>query len=179
MKRTEGAAGPELRRPAAIDLSCRQPTASGPLPSPRKTSPRAGEPSLRLLDPDSGSGDPSDSGESVTRLRESTDDPLDPAYVSTPRPLTVPTGDSVGVGDAVAYAHYYPPHNPDVTDPPHNPDVTDPPHNPDVTDPPHNPDVTAPEGERRPLVVTVHGGPTSRSEVERQLSAPTRTLAAA
>ncbi|WP_239638622.1 hypothetical protein [Halorubrum saccharovorum] len=170
MKRAEGAAGPELRRPAAIDLSCRQPTASGPLPSPRKTSPRAGEPSLRLLDPDSGSGDPSDSGESVTRLRESTDDPLDPAYVSTPRPLTVPTGDSVGVGDAVAYAHYYPPHNPDVTDPPHNPDVTD---------PPHNPDVTAPEGERRPLVVTVHGGPTSRSEVERQLSAPTRTLAAA
>jgi len=161
MKRTEGAAGPELRRPAAIDLSCRQHTASGPLPSPRKTSVRAGEPSLRLLDPDSGSGDPSDSGGSVTRLRESTDDPLDPAYVSTPRPLTVPTGDSVGADDAVAYAHYYPPHNPDVTDPPHNPDVT------------------APEGERRPLVVTVHGGPTSRSEVERQLSAPTRTLAAA
>ena len=88
-----------------------------------------------------------ESGGSVARLRESTDDPLDPAYVSVPRSVTVPTGDAVGADDAVAYAHYYPPHNPDVT---------------------------PPEDERPPLVVTVHGGPTSRSDAT--LSSSTQFL---
>ena len=149
----------------------------------------AGEPSLRLLDPDApedglttGGGEPAGSplddpdlpyssfrpaairsdGEHVVfvghrpdapsgivewspsagsrrHLRESTDDPLDPEYVSTPTPVVFPTGDSVGADETVAYAHYYPPHNPDVTPP-------------------------SDDEERPPLVVTVHGGPTSRSE---------------
>jgi len=86
-------------------------------------------------------------GGSTARLRESTDDPIDPAYVSTPRPVTLPTGDAVGADNAVAHAHYYPPHNPDVT---------------------------PPEGELPPLVVTVHGGPTSRSDAT--LSASTQFL---
>ena len=73
------------------------------------------------------------------RLRESTDDPLDPEYVSTPTPVAFPTGDAVGADETVAYAHYYPPHNPDVTTP-------------------------ADDEEQPPLVVTVHGGPTSRSD---------------
>ena len=83
------------------------------------------------------------------RLRESTDDPLDPAYVSTPESVVFPTGDAVGADDTVAYAHYYPPHNPNVEAP--DADA---------------PDADAPDddAERPPLVVTVHGGPTSRSE---------------
>ncbi|GAB6879641.1 S9 family peptidase [Halorubrum gandharaense] len=134
-----------------------------------------GEPSLRLLDPETGAltdpdlpyssfrpasirsdGErvafvghqpdaptavvewmPVEDGESPHHHRESTDDALDPAYVSTPRTLTIPTGDAVGATDAETYAHYYPPHNPDVT---------------------------APDDEHPPLLVTVHGGPTSRSE---------------
>ncbi len=88
-----------------------------------------------------GSGEP-------RRLRESTDDPLDPAYVSTPEPVVFPTGDAVGADDTVAYAHYYPPHNPDVAAPD--------------------------DAERPPLVVKVHGGPTSRSEAT--LSASTQFL---
>jgi dipeptidyl aminopeptidase/acylaminoacyl peptidase len=71
------------------------------------------------------------------RIREATDDPLAPEYISTPEAVTFPTGDTVGADDAVAYAYYYPPHNPDVT---------------------------PPDDERPPLVVTVHGGPTSRTD---------------
>ena len=133
-----------------------------------------GEPSLRLLDPETGElADPdlpyssfrpasirSDgdrvvfvghrtdapsavvawrpgSDEGPTRLRESTDDALDPAYVSEPESIAFPTGDAVDAGDATAYGHYYPPHNPDVE---------------------------APSGAAPPLLVRVHGGPTSRSE---------------
>ena len=81
----------------------------------------------------------------VRRLRESTDDALNSAYVSTPESITFPTGDAVGADETTAYAHYYPPHNPDVTPP-------------------------ADDTERPPLVVTVHGGPTSRSEATLSMS---------
>ena len=135
----------------------------------------AGEPSLRLLDPETGELADSDlpyssfrpasirsDGERVvfvghrtdapsavvawrpgsddggpTRLRESTDDALDPTYVSEPEPVAFPTGDAVGADDATAHGHYYPPHNPDVE---------------------------APADAAPPLLVRVHGGPTSRSE---------------
>ncbi|SDF78190.1 Dipeptidyl aminopeptidase/acylaminoacyl peptidase [Halorubrum xinjiangense] len=134
-----------------------------------------GEPSLRLLDPETGdltdaelpytsfrpasvrsdgervvfaghrtdapsavvSWRPDGDGAGTTRLREATDDALDPAYVSEPESLAFPTGDAVGAEDATAYAYYYPPHNPDVEPPV---------------------DATP------PLLVRVHGGPTSRSE---------------
>ena len=94
-----------------------------------------------------GEPDPSPAGgDGAHHLRESTDDPIDPAYVSTPEPIVFPTGDAVGADGTVAYAHYYPPHNPDVR-------------------PPDDP-------ARPPVVVTVHGGPTSRSAVS--LSASTQ-----
>ena len=133
-----------------------------------------GEPSLRLLDPENGEladpglpyssfrpasirsdgdrvvfvGHRTDAPSAVvawrpgedagpTRLRESTDDALDPAYVSEPESVAFPTGDAVGADDATAYGHYYPPHNPDVE---------------------------APADAAPPLLVRVHGGPTSRSE---------------
>jgi len=134
-----------------------------------------GEPSLRLLDPETGDlsdpdlpyssfrpasirsdGDrvafvghrtdapsavvtwrPGADGGGPTRLRESTDDALDAAYVSEPESIAFPTGDAVGADDATAHAHYYPPHNPDVD---------------------------APTDAAPPLLVRVHGGPTSRSE---------------
>ena len=133
-----------------------------------------GEPSLRLLDPETGEladpglpyssfrpasirsdgdrvvfvGHRTDAPSAVvawrpgedagpTRLRESTDDALDSAYVSEPESVAFPTGDAVGADDATAYGHYYPPHNPDVE---------------------------APADAAPPLLVRVHGGPTSRSE---------------
>ncbi|ELZ44548.1 peptidase S9 prolyl oligopeptidase active site domain-containing protein [Halorubrum californiense DSM 19288] len=134
-----------------------------------------GDPSLRLLDPETGDlvdpglpyssfrpasvqsdGDrvvfaghrtdapsavvawrPRSAGTGPTRLRESTDDALDAAYVSEPEPIAFPTGDAVGADDATAYGHYYPPHNPDAE---------------------------APADAAPPLLVRVHGGPTSRSE---------------
>ena len=134
-----------------------------------------GEPSLRLLDPDTGdltdpdlpytsfrpasvrsdgervafvghrtdapsavvSWRPEAGDAATTRHREATDDPLDAAYVSEPEPVAFPTGDAVGADDATAYGHYYPPHNPNVE---------------------------APADAAPPLVVRVHGGPTSRSE---------------
>ena len=71
------------------------------------------------------------------RVRESTDEPLDPDYVSDPEAIVFPTGDVVGADETEAYAHYYPPHNPDVE---------------------------APADEAPPLLVRVHGGPTSCSE---------------
>ncbi|HWC48893.1 MAG TPA: prolyl oligopeptidase family serine peptidase [Solirubrobacterales bacterium] len=45
-------------------------------------------------------------------VREASDDPVDPAYVSRPRPVEFPTGD----GD-VAYGFYYPPANPEFEAP--------------------------------------------------------------
>ncbi|MEZ3164258.1 prolyl oligopeptidase family serine peptidase [Halorubrum sp. RMP-47] len=134
-----------------------------------------GDPSLRLLDPETGDlvdpglpyssfrpasirsdGDrvvfvghrtdapsavvawrPGADGGGPRRLRESTDDALDAAYVSEPEPIAFPTGDAVGADDATAYGHYYPPHNPDAE---------------------------APADAAPPLLVRVHGGPTSRSE---------------
>ena len=134
-----------------------------------------GEPSLRLLDPETGdltdpglpyssfrpasirsdgghvvfaghrtdapsavvAWRPGTDGAATTRLRESTDDALDAGYVSEPEPVAFPTGDAVGADDATAYGHYYPPHNPEVE---------------------------APADAAPPLLVSVHGGPTSRSE---------------
>lgn len=78
-----------------------------------------------------------DTGPTSRRIREAADDPLAPEYISTPEAVTFPTGDGVDADDAVAYAYYYPPHNPDVT---------------------------PPDDERPPLVVKVHGGPTSRTD---------------
>ena len=83
-------------------------------------------------------GDATNRGTS-RRLRESTDEPIDDAYVPRPKAITFETGDTVGASEDVAHAHYYPPRNPDVEAPP-------------------------PEVERPPAVVMVHGGPTSRSE---------------
>lgn len=45
-------------------------------------------------------------------VREASDDPVDPAYVSSPRPIEFPTGDG-----EVAYGFYYPPANPEFTAP--------------------------------------------------------------
>lgn len=45
-------------------------------------------------------------------VREASDDPVDPAYLSRPRPIEFPTGD----GD-VAYGFYYPPTNPEFDAP--------------------------------------------------------------
>jgi len=64
-------------------------------------------------------------------VRGSSDEPIDPAYVSRPRPVEFPTGE-----DEVAYGFYYPPANPEFE---------------------------APEGERPPLIVESHGGPTSHA----------------
>jgi dipeptidyl aminopeptidase/acylaminoacyl peptidase len=64
-------------------------------------------------------------------VRSSSDEPVDPAYVSRPRPVEFPTGDG-----ETAHGFYYPPTNPDFS---------------------------APEGERPPLIVESHGGPTSHA----------------
>jgi dipeptidyl aminopeptidase/acylaminoacyl peptidase len=62
-------------------------------------------------------------------LHESAALTAEPAYLSRPRLLAYPTE-----GGRTAYAHYYPPANPDFV---------------------------APAGERPPLVVSTHGGPTA------------------
>jgi len=67
-------------------------------------------------------------------VRESGDEPVDPAYISRPQPIEFRTG-SEGDGD-VAYGFYYPPANPEFE---------------------------APEGELPPLIVESHGGPTSHA----------------
>ncbi|MGY1668661.1 prolyl oligopeptidase family serine peptidase [Geodermatophilus sp. SYSU D00696] len=69
----------------------------------------------------------------VEVLRPARDLGLDPAWFSVPEHVTFPTEDR-GTGIAEAHAHVYPPANPEVT---------------------------APEGDLPPLVVMVHGGPTS------------------
>jgi dipeptidyl aminopeptidase/acylaminoacyl peptidase len=66
-------------------------------------------------------------------LRPARDLGLDPAWFSRPRHVTFPTEDG-GTGIGVAHALVYPPANPQVR---------------------------APEGERPPLLVVVHGGPTA------------------
>jgi dipeptidyl aminopeptidase/acylaminoacyl peptidase len=63
--------------------------------------------------------------------RTSSDEPLDPAYVSVPRAIEFPTA-----GERTAHAFYYPPANADFE---------------------------GPEGERPPLIVQSHGGPTSHA----------------
>ena len=64
-------------------------------------------------------------------VRTSSDEPVDSAYVSRPRPVEFATGDG-----EVAYGFYYPPANPEFE---------------------------APDGERPPLIVESHGGPTSHA----------------
>jgi dipeptidyl aminopeptidase/acylaminoacyl peptidase len=71
-------------------------------------------------------------GEELEAVRESSEHPIDPAYVSVPRPIEFPTG----AGAETAHAFYYPPANPEFE---------------------------APEGERPPLIVQSHGGPTSHA----------------
>lgn len=91
--------------------------------------------SVVVLDPDSGT---------TTVLRKATavaDDPAISRYLTTPRPVSFPTGD----GTRSAYGLYYPPHNPDFA---------------------------APDGERPPLVVKCHGGPTASASSTLDLRIP-------
>jgi dipeptidyl aminopeptidase/acylaminoacyl peptidase len=74
-----------------------------------------------------------ESGETEV-VRESGEEPVDPAYISWPRPIEFETGEE-GAGE-VAYGFYYPPTNPEFE---------------------------APEGELPPLIVESHGGPTSHA----------------
>jgi dipeptidyl aminopeptidase/acylaminoacyl peptidase len=83
------------------------------------------EPAVAIYDAESGE---------VEVVREASDDPVDPAYVSEPRPIELRTGKE-GEGE-VAYGFYYPPANPEFE---------------------------APEGELPPLIVESHGGPTSHA----------------
>src|SRR5207248_8201093 len=69
----------------------------------------------------------------VEVLRAARDLGLDPAWFSRPEHVTFPTEDG-GTGISEAHALVYPPTNPDAT---------------------------APEGDLPPLMVVVHGGPTS------------------
>jgi dipeptidyl aminopeptidase/acylaminoacyl peptidase len=71
-------------------------------------------------------------GGSLETVREASEHPIDPAYVSVPRPIEFPTGE----GTETAHAFYYPPANPGFE---------------------------APAGERPPLIVQGHGGPTSHA----------------
>lgn len=64
-------------------------------------------------------------------VRSSSEEPVDPAYVSRPRPVEFATGEG-----EVAHGFYYPPANPEFE---------------------------APDGERPPLIVESHGGPTSHA----------------
>jgi dienelactone hydrolase len=77
---------------------------------------------LVLIDPDSGA---------VEVVRRSDELDLDPAYLSVPRPVELPTE-----GGRTAHALLYPPRNPDFE---------------------------GPAGERPPLLVVSHGGPTSQA----------------
>ncbi|WP_089406336.1 alpha/beta hydrolase family protein [Geodermatophilus saharensis] len=77
--------------------------------------------------------DGGDDGGAPEVLRPARDLGLDPAWFSVPEHVTFPTEDR-GTGIGVAHALVYPPANPSVT---------------------------APEGERPPLLVVVHGGPTA------------------
>ncbi|MBM7805416.1 dipeptidyl aminopeptidase/acylaminoacyl peptidase [Geodermatophilus bullaregiensis] len=75
-----------------------------------------------------------DVGDGATEvLRPARDPGLDPAWISVPEPVTFPTED-LGTGIPFAHAAVYPPTAPEVG---------------------------APEGDLPPLVVMVHGGPTS------------------
>jgi dipeptidyl aminopeptidase/acylaminoacyl peptidase len=67
-------------------------------------------------------------------VRDSSDEPVDPAYVSRPRPVEFATGRE-GDGET-AYGFYYPPTNPEFE---------------------------PPAGELPPLIVESHGGPTSHA----------------
>jgi dipeptidyl aminopeptidase/acylaminoacyl peptidase len=64
-------------------------------------------------------------------VRRSSEEPIDPAYVSAPRAIEFPTGEG-----ETAHGFYYPPANPGFS---------------------------APDGELPPLIVEIHGGPTSHA----------------
>jgi dipeptidyl aminopeptidase/acylaminoacyl peptidase len=72
-----------------------------------------------------------------TVVRRSRPTPVDPGYLSTPRPIEFPT-----TGGSTAHALFYPPINQDCE---------------------------PPAGERPPLVVTSHGGPTSAASTSLEL----------
>jgi dipeptidyl aminopeptidase/acylaminoacyl peptidase len=84
---------------------------------------------------------PADGG-STELVRPARDLGLDPAWFSRPEHLTFPTAEA-GTGIAEAHALVYPPANPGVT---------------------------APDGERPPLLVVVHGGPTAAASAVLDLS---------
>ena len=81
--------------------------------------------------------DPAGGGAGVTVVRESRPNPVDPAYLSTPRPVSFAT-----TGGRTAHALFYAPANRDCEGPP---------------------------GERPPLVVTSHGGPTAAASTSLDL----------
>jgi dipeptidyl aminopeptidase/acylaminoacyl peptidase len=74
----------------------------------------------------------------ATVLRRSSDLPIEPGYVSLPRPIEFPTEDGLS-----AHAFFYPPANRDFE---------------------------APPGERPPLLVISHGGPTGSTDAAFSLS---------
>ncbi|HTJ76548.1 MAG TPA: prolyl oligopeptidase family serine peptidase [Acidimicrobiales bacterium] len=73
----------------------------------------------------------------ATVVRRSRPTPVDPRYLSTPRPIEFPT-----TGGGTAHGLFYPPTNQDCA---------------------------APAGERPPLVVTSHGGPTAAASTSLEL----------
>ncbi|MFH2071637.1 MAG: prolyl oligopeptidase family serine peptidase, partial [Actinomycetota bacterium] len=73
----------------------------------------------------------------ITVLAPAPDPGIDPAYLSIPETITFDTP------DGPAYAHHYPPRNPDFQ---------------------------APEGEKPPLVVFSHGGPTASTKTHLDLA---------
>lgn len=101
------------------------------------------EPAVVSIDPSGdGTGGHDDRGWVV--LRPPRDLGLDRSWWSVPRHVTFPTGPpgSEGRSGAVAHGLYYPPTNPDCS---------------------------GPAGERPPLLVAIHGGPTSAARPQLQL----------
>jgi dipeptidyl aminopeptidase/acylaminoacyl peptidase len=73
-------------------------------------------------------------------LRRSSPDRIEPAWISAPEAITFPSGPGTDRGSEAAepvHAFFYPPHNPDFI---------------------------GPQGEKPPLLVLTHGGPTGASE---------------
>lgn len=91
-------------------------------------------------------------GGAVSRevLRPPRDLGLSSAYIAVGRPVTFPTGDAAGAADAA--------------------DAAERPHAHGTFYPPTNPDFTALPGERPPLLVMIHGGPTSNARAELRLA---------
>lgn len=98
------------------------------------------EPQVVVLTPDPGGGPATE----VVVARPARDLGLDAAWISVPQPIDFPTGPAPDApGAPVAHALYYPPRNPD-----------------------HE----APAGERPPLLVLSHGGPTAAARPQLDLA---------